>query len=653
MNIENTKLTEFGSLYDSRFLADYIGRGMYEDSVIAIIELIANAWDAGAKNVKIEWPTENKKIFSITDDGHGLTKNQFSSRWTKLSYNRLSSQGPDVEIPVDNDIKAGRRAYGKNGKGRFSAFCFAVNEFYVETKSGFDHNCFSVIKSEGSQPIEYREKSLPEPSLLFNNNHGTSVFATSINPIFHSEDKMRSEIGLRFLIDPDFNVFLNNSKIVFSDIDSEKISYIKFKFKKTEATIRVIQTDKSDKTTHQHGVAWQANNRLIGNCSWNGLRNDVILDGRSIFAKKYTFIVDATLISDEILPDWTNFKNNNNVLDFYDLAKESIDDYLLDLTRESRSETKKNLIDKNRDNLSKVNMIGVSRWTSFIEQVQINCPKINEHELESVASILASLEASTSQYDLIYKLRDCSPQDLDDLNSILDDWSIQSAKAVLDEIKYRLSLVESIRDKVNRKNTLELQELQPLFEKSLWIFGPEFESIEYTSNKGMTNVLKKVFKVDTKGTSDRPDFVVLPDGTLGAYGRYGYDNDGNESGIEKVVIVELKKPTISLGDTEKGQCWKYARQLYEAGVILPDAKIECYLLGSAIQKHESGIRTEKDGKVNIKPMVFETVLKRAETRLLNLHKKIESAPFLNNLNIKKFIFDNTINSQKQHNFNFK
>ena len=186
-----------------------------------------------------------------------------------------------------------------------------------------------------------------------------------------------------------------------------------------------------------------------------------------------------------------------------------------------------------------------------------------------------------------------------------------------------------------------------MFKKGLWIFGPEFESIEYTSNQGMTNVLKNLFKIDQSGSLNRPDFVILPEGSIGAYGQYGYDDEGGETGIIKVIIVELKKPGVALGEEEKMQCWKYVKELYEKGAILPDAKVECYLLGETIAKQEGGENTHKDGAVKVKPMIFDTILKRAETRLLNLHKKIENAPFLDQQQIQEFLQNNTIQANEQ------
>jgi hypothetical protein len=60
--------------------------------------------------------------------------------------------------------------------------------------------------------------------------------------------------------------------------------------------------------------------------------------------------------------------------------------------------------------------------------------------------------------------------------------------------------------------------LQPLFERGLWMFGPEFESVEFTSNRSMTTVVRQFFeRGGVDASRSRPDFVVLPDSSVGLY----------------------------------------------------------------------------------------------------------------------------------------
>jgi hypothetical protein len=78
-----------GTLFASRFLENHAG-SLVKDPIAALIELVANAWDAGATNVRIQWPDEEHgTAFSIADDGQGMTTGEFEQRWRMLDYDQI------------------------------------------------------------------------------------------------------------------------------------------------------------------------------------------------------------------------------------------------------------------------------------------------------------------------------------------------------------------------------------------------------------------------------------------------------------------------------------------------------------------------------------------------------------------------------------
>ena len=103
------------------------------------------------------------------------------------------------------------------------------------------------------------------------------------------------------------------------------------------------------------------------------------------------------------------------------------------------------------------------------------CPTISTEEVSQIAGILANLELSTSKYGLLSKLHELKPGDLDEFYALLDDWTVQLAKDALDEIQTRLKLIQDLDEKLRDDRMDEVGDLQPLFERSLWVFGPEFE----------------------------------------------------------------------------------------------------------------------------------------------------------------------------------
>lgn len=255
-----------------------------------------------------------------------------------------------------------------------------------------------------------------------------------------------------------------------------------------------------------------------------------------------------------------------------------------------------------------------------------------------MAKVLAKLEIAQSRYGLINKLNDLNWSQLDELYNLLDDWTLDMAKLVLNELQERLKLVDEMRQKIFDERTDEVHELQPLFHRGLWIFGPEFETIEFTSNEGMTKVIRKLFNNELTWSRNRPDFVIHPDGTVGFYYYPRYDKDGGENGVDRLVIVELKKPGIKISTDEKNQCWKYVTELYDKGLIQDQySSVTCFVLGAEIDPNEAQERTEKNNAVRIIPLNYVTVFDRAKSRLLKLYDRVKDAPFLDSKAISSFL----------------
>ena len=112
---------------------------------IAIIELIANSWDAKATKVKIDWPIikniVNGETFTISDNGEGMSKSEFEERWTSLGIDKTDYC--ENELILENGAK--RELLGKNGKGRLGIFSFS-NKYEVITCKNNEKTKFEVKK---------------------------------------------------------------------------------------------------------------------------------------------------------------------------------------------------------------------------------------------------------------------------------------------------------------------------------------------------------------------------------------------------------------------------------------------------------------------------------------------------------------------------
>lgn len=189
-----------GSLFEENYLVRSLNNSIVSQPDIALTELVANAWDAGATRVNIFIPDKKGDKLIIEDNGTGLTKDEFYERWLKLRYNRLIHQGKHVTFP--QGIRANRMAYGRNGVGRHGLLCFNDEYIVKTTKAGQQITLTISTKIEGEAIAVTDEKIVKMPG------HGTrlEVIVTKNLP---SLEKVREIISSRFLHDPEFIIEIN------------------------------------------------------------------------------------------------------------------------------------------------------------------------------------------------------------------------------------------------------------------------------------------------------------------------------------------------------------------------------------------------------------------------------------------------------------
>ena len=614
--------------YEDRFLESWAG-SIITNPATAIVELVANCWDAYSTEVRINWPDiATGSQFSISDNGLGMTRDEFQYIWRAMSYDRVARYGNTTNPPSDVQGLP-RPVFGKNGKGRFASFCFS-SEYSITSKKNGQQFTYRVYRSL-NKPLVLDEIEFIETGVV---GHGTEIKGIGTIPkVSLSAERARELLGGRFLANPAFRVYLNEKLITFNDIADSCLAIENVDIPGIgKVKILHIDTLKADKTTKQHGIAWWVLNRAVGECKWHSSDLERILDGRTSEAKRYTFIVQADFLNDAnaVKDDWSWFLADNETWKTVrPIVQDKIRDIILKGNKADRESKRQNVFEKIGGAVNTLPLMSKERVETFVNEVVDNCPNFGEQEIYQLSSILTKLEKTKSRYGLLEILHNQDPQDLDALHVVLTQWTIGMAKIVLDEIQNRLSLINELKAKIQIAGIDEVHELQPLFEKGLWMFGPQFESIEFTSNRGMTTVIRELFgKKTAKGSLNRPDFVILSDSSVGLYARSSYDEEYNENGIEHVVIVDLKTTKLSLGSKEKEQVWKYVKELKSKGHIRRTTKVDGFILGDQIEPGEGGTRTEDDSQVKIIPMLYDTVLTRAEKRLLNLHAKVKEAPFL-------------------------
>ncbi len=610
----------FAPQFGDDFLQDHAGR-ILSDPKIALIELIANCWDAGADTVEINWPDNDDQLLSISDNGTGMSYEEFRRRWSYLKYNRRQEQGDEVEFP-DGNQASNRKAFGRNGKGRHAMFCFS-SAYTVQTWRDGKQSAFEIKRSvDSSAPynIYPAGQSIKE-------GHGT-IISSDYRFNAMSVQDIKELIGSKFISDPSFRIIVNGDSVELTDIESLTKVDVLFIDGLGEVLIRHIHSETSGRTSKQHGVAWWVQKRLVGEPSWRGFDEIPYLDARRTQARRHTFIVEVDFLVNSVEEDWSDFRKTSDFEIVQNVVKNFISSELGKLMQDVYKERKEAAITANRQEIKELSSSSRYMVGTFLDEIQKTLPTIGERELSATVDVLSKLEKSRSGFVLLEQLAKLTPDDLDGLSRLLSTWTIQEATIVLDELEKRLRLIEKLEDVVDNPATDELHGLQPLFGVGLWIFGPEYEGVSFTSNKTLLTVVEKYFQDDLitplHNPKKRPDFVSLPNSSVSLYSRDSHDERGEVDGIEKILLVELKRGGFELTRKEIWQATEYANELRKSGKIQNRTEIIGFVLGSTVasdarEPHKEGDRDQT--KIFIR--TYSTVILQAHARTFNLLKKIK------------------------------
>lgn len=121
---------------------------MYKRRDVALAELVANAWDAGAKKVSLILPEEaydkSTSRIEIMDDGSGMSTSEVQDQYLVIGRNRRESDAPNRLRPV----------MGKKGIGKLAGFGMAsvmdITSWKDDESTSFSMNLANLKAGDGS-----------------------------------------------------------------------------------------------------------------------------------------------------------------------------------------------------------------------------------------------------------------------------------------------------------------------------------------------------------------------------------------------------------------------------------------------------------------------------------------------------------------------
>ena len=154
---------------------NHLGINLYSNTPAVLSEVVANAWDADAEKVDIDFDIANG-VVTVTDDGHGMSAADLNNKFLCVGYQKRESGealSPKHKRPV----------MGRKGIGKLSLFSIAdtieVHSVKNGEKSGLIMSLPAIqkaIKNDNGDDTKngiYNPETVPEANISI--KKGTTI----------------------------------------------------------------------------------------------------------------------------------------------------------------------------------------------------------------------------------------------------------------------------------------------------------------------------------------------------------------------------------------------------------------------------------------------------------------------------------------------
>lgn len=608
-------------------ILNHLGIGLYSNVPAVLSEVVANAWDADAKEVYIDIDP-NESIISIRDDGIGMKIDDINQKYLMVGYSKRTSEPPLTPM--------GRSPMGRKGIGKLSVFSIADIAEIFSIKGG-EKNAFKMVGEDIQNQIkdgttkDYFPESLDTRAITFKT--GTLIKLSKIKKgLTTAETFLRKRLARRFSVigkEHKFVVYINGKKITAKDRDffdhieflwclgkeSEKYTNLCKNLEKKTTVDNFVDTDEGYKvkgwigTVDERKNIEDQNNSVVIFANGKLIQEDVLKDFKEggVYSKYIIGEIDADFMDlndkdDVVTSDRQRVKEDD---ERYEKLKNFIWGVLKTIQREwtdLRNETGKKraleqpVIKKWYNELKGDNKKYAEKLFGKIESLKVPDPTAKKEiykasilafeklALTNALSILDSIETE-KDFDLVTNLF----RDIDELEAA---HYYQIAKGRLEVVRQFEKILPAAKERVIQKYIFD----------HLWLLDPSWERA--ASNQRIEQAVTKEFK----GV----------DGKLSKEEKEGRIDIRYKTAAGKHIIIELKKYDRLIEATELlSQVRKYRNALEKClKEKFPNESrvIECIcIIGSPPEpkdKEEENIKMLQT--INARYITYDTLIKQTQ-----------------------------------------
>lgn len=537
------------------------------EPVQAILELVWNGFDAGAKNININIVYDHfdtVKNLTILDDGDGINFTDLGS-----NFNRFN----------DSLKKTSIDQHGSKGRGRLSFHRLCHQAIWYTKYLG--RNAYIKINDEDIKAYEAQIDIDAEEqnSLLNAMDKGTCVELTLLHSSLPDRSELifilSNEFCCKLALDDERRIFVNGTEI---DIPEHEIKEVSFEIENNDFMVKGIRWDKKPATEKSFIYLTDSSGKIVHkeSTTFNKKRDfHLSVFVSSIWADTFSSNGDDIFSTAKSNPDSKAWRQLvKNVLKF---SRSIYDDFLrvqvekaIQKLEEDGAFPTYNEYDITyaswkRNNIKQVVRSIYIADPQFLVSLTIKQKKIIIRLLDKM---LVSNQ-NEDLFDILESVLDLSDSDLSRFASQLKKTKLENIISSIEELQRRRFAVEKLKLIMNEhyKEVLETPDLQKIIENNTWLFGERYETIGAEEDtftkiaKSLRDSVYSINNIDEQDVENGEDIIGAKRQTDLFLARRMPTFDSNGNKIFRCIIIEIKRPSIALNV-------KHLRQLEDyAGII--------------------------------------------------------------------------------------
>lgn len=381
-----------------------LGIKMYSRLPSALAELVANAYDAAAENVKIRlYDNGEDKRIEVEDDGDGMSYEDIQDKFLRIGRKQRKEGAP-------RENSKNRRITGKKGLGKLALFGIGKVITIKSSRRGdkesteFVLNWDNIINGDSNNnnanrlENEHNRVYNPDTTIIKKNNsdeHGTTIILTELTrasgfdleAISISLSKMFNCLGNDFKVEISLNddketKVLLTRELRYKNVEKQFtwdvgkiISSIDSEFEHKEKLRGTIISTRYPSRSDLRGICLYANGRLVNNPGFFGLP-----EAEHVYSYLSGWI-DADYI-DEFEEDLTSTDRQSLNWDMPEAEK--LQQFLQKLVKKVASEWNNKRVEEKKKKQKIITGIDVDKWKGTLSDTMKTSV---EKTLESLDSI--------------------------------------------------------------------------------------------------------------------------------------------------------------------------------------------------------------------------------------------------------------------------